>query len=32
VLYTPVAEADTAAKLAELLESDPEPLALTLAR
>jgi transcriptional regulator with XRE-family HTH domain len=31
ILYTPVAEQDTAEKLAELLERDPEPLALAVA-
>ena len=32
VLYTPVAEEDTPAKLAELLDSEPQPLSLAPAR
>jgi MmyB-like transcription regulator ligand binding domain len=32
ILYTPVPECDTPEKLAELLERDPEPLALAPAR
>jgi transcriptional regulator with XRE-family HTH domain len=32
ILYTPVAEEDTPAKLAELLELDPQPLSLVAAR
>ena len=32
ILYTPVSEHDTPRKLAELLERDPEPLPLALAR
>ena len=32
ILYTPVPEQDTPAKLARLLERTPEPLQLALAR